>query len=137
MLKKKVNKNQNNFLTVWHFKICCLILQSLKMGYYIQIKDLNYTAMKEGIHPETYRLVVFQDMSNGYTFMSKSTAPSKETIKWEDGKEYPLLKLEISNTSHPFYTGKMKLVDTAGRVDKFMNRYKDHVGKKKEKEKDI
>lgn len=63
--------------------------------------------------------------------MTKSTAPSKETIKWEDGKEYPLIKLEISNTSHPFYTGKMKLVDTAGRVDKFMNRYKKHIDKKK------
>ncbi len=89
--------------------------------------------MKQGIHPENYRFVVFQDMSNGSAFLSKSTAPSKETIKWEDGKEYPLIKLEISNTSHPFYTGKMKLVDTAGRVDKFMNRYKDHVNKKKEK----
>jgi large subunit ribosomal protein L31 len=89
--------------------------------------------MKQGIHPENYRLVVFQDMSNGYTFLGKSTAPSKENIKWEDGNEYPLIKLEISNTSHPFYTGKMKLVDTAGRVDKFMNRYKNHVGKKKEK----
>ncbi len=65
------------------------------------------------------------------SFLTKSTAPSKENIKWEDGKEYPLIKLEISNTSHPFYTGKMKLVDTAGRVDKFMNRYKDHVVKKK------
>ena len=86
--------------------------------------------MKKGIHPQNYRFVVFQDMSNGYTFMSKSTAPSKETIKWEDGKEYPLIKLEISNMSHPFYTGKMKLVDTAGRVDKYMNRYKDHLGKK-------
>ena len=86
---------------------------------------------EKGIHPENYRFVVFQDMSNGYTFMSKSTAPSKETIKWEDGKEYPLIKLEISNMSHPFYTGKMKLVDTAGRVDKYMNRYKDHLGKKK------
>ena len=93
---------------------------------------LNQKAMKQGIHPENYRLVVFQDMSNGYTFLSKSTAPSKENIKWEDGKEYPLIKLEISNTSHPFYTGKMKLVDTAGRVDKYMNRYKNHVGKKKE-----
>jgi large subunit ribosomal protein L31 len=87
--------------------------------------------MKNGIHPGNYRLVVFQDMSNGVAFMSKSTAPSRETIKWEDGNEYPLIKLEISNTSHPFYTGKMKLVDTAGRVDKFMNRYKDHVAKKK------
>jgi large subunit ribosomal protein L31 len=87
--------------------------------------------MKQGIHPENYRFVVFQDMSNGIGFLSKSTAPSKEKIKWEDGNEYPLIKLEISNTSHPFYTGKMKLVDTAGRVDKFMNRYKDHISKKK------
>ena len=76
-------------------------------------------------------MVVFKDMSNGYTFMTKSTAGSKESIKMDDGKEYPLIKLEISNTSHPFYTGKMKLVDTAGRVDKFMNRYKDHLDKKK------
>ena len=86
--------------------------------------------MKEGIHPNNYRLVVFQDMSNGFTFMTRSTAASRDTIKWEDGKDYPLIKLEISNTSHPFYTGKMKLVDTAGRVDKFMNRYKDHLTKK-------
>ena len=86
--------------------------------------------MKEGIHPNNYRLVVFQDMSNGFTFMPRSTAGSRDTIKWEDGKEYPLIKLEISNTSHPFYTGKMKLVDTAGRVDKFMNRYKDHLARK-------
>jgi len=89
-----------------------------------------FRKMKEGIHPNNYRLVVFQDMSNGFTFMTRSTAASRDTIKWEDGKEYPLIKLEISNTSHPFYTGKMKLVDTAGRVDKFMNRYKDHLGKK-------
>lgn len=87
--------------------------------------------MKNGIHPGNYRFVVFQDMSNGIAFLSKSTAPSKDSIKWEDGNEYPLIKLEISNTSHPFYTGKMKLVDTAGRVDKFMNRYKDRVVKKK------
>ena len=87
--------------------------------------------MKKDIHPKDYRLVVFKDMSNDYVFMTKSTVATKDTIAWEDGKEYPLIKLEISNTSHPFYTGKMKLVDTAGRVDKFMNRYKDHVGKKK------
>ena len=79
--------------------------------------------MKQGIHPASYRFVVFKDMSNGHTFMSRSTANTKETIQWEDGKEYPLVKLEISNTSHPFYTGKMKLVDTAGRIDKFKNRY--------------
>ena len=79
--------------------------------------------MKKGIHPESYRLVVFKDMSNGHTFLSRSTAPSKETTKWEDGKEYPLVKLEISNTSHPFFTGKNVLVDTAGRIDKFKRKY--------------
>lgn len=89
--------------------------------------------MKKGIHPDNYRLVAFRDMSNGYTFVTRSTTNSKETVKLEDGKEYPLVKIEISNTSHPFYTGKMKLVDTAGRVDKFMNRYKDHLAKKQKK----
>ena len=80
--------------------------------------------MKQGIHPKNYRLVVFQDMSNGHSFITRSTAPSRETIKWEDGNEYPVIKLEISHMSHPFYTGKVKLVDTAGRVDKFRTRYK-------------
>ena len=84
----------------------------------------NYTAMKKDIHPKNYRLVVFKDMSNDHAFMSRSTINTKETIVWEDGNEYPLVKLEISNTSHPFYTGKMKLVDTAGRVDKFNSKYK-------------
>ena len=79
--------------------------------------------MKKGIHPDSYRLVVFRDMSNGHTFLSRSTAQSKETIKFEDGNEYPVIKLEISNTSHPFYTGKNVLVDTAGRIDKFNKRY--------------
>jgi large subunit ribosomal protein L31 len=79
--------------------------------------------MRKGIHPESYRLVVFKDMSNGTSFLSKSTTSSKETIKWEDGNEYPVVKLEISNTSHPFYTGKNVLVDTAGRIDKFKKRY--------------
>ncbi|MEA1897718.1 MAG: type B 50S ribosomal protein L31 [Bacteroidota bacterium] len=87
--------------------------------------------MKKGIHPENFRLIVFKDMSNGHTFMTRSTAHTKETIKMDDGKDYPLVKLEISHTSHPFYTGKMKLVDSAGRVDKFMNRYKTHIDKKK------
>ena len=77
--------------------------------------------MKKDIHPENYRLVVFKDMSNDYSF-SKSCAPSKETMKWEDGNEYPLIKLEISQIS-PILTGKMQLVDTAGRIDKFKTRY--------------
>ena len=79
--------------------------------------------MKEGLHPQNYRVVVFKDMSNGHSFLSRSTANSRETVKWEDGNEYPIIKLEISNTSHPFYTGKNMLVDTAGRIDKFKKRY--------------
>jgi large subunit ribosomal protein L31 len=79
--------------------------------------------MKKGLHPANYRFVVFKDMSNNTTFLSKSSAQSRETIKWEDGNEYPLIKLEISNTSHPFFTGKNVLVDTAGRIDKFKRRY--------------
>ena len=86
--------------------------------------------MKKDIHPKNYRFVVFKDMSNGEAFLTKSTVNTKETIEWEDGKEYPLVKLEISNTSHPYFTGKMKLVDTAGRVDKFRKRYERHTGNK-------
>ena len=86
--------------------------------------------MKADIHPKDYRLVVFKDTSNDYVFMTKSTIQTKDTIKWEDGNEYPLVKIEISHTSHPFYTGKVKLVDTAGRIDKFKNKYKKHFDKK-------
>ncbi|MFI3295596.1 MAG: type B 50S ribosomal protein L31 [Rikenellaceae bacterium] len=79
--------------------------------------------MKQGIHPEGYRVVAFKDMSNENVFLCRSAVQSKETIE-VNGETYPLYKVEISNTSHPFYTGKQTLVDTAGRVDKFMNRYK-------------
>jgi large subunit ribosomal protein L31 len=79
--------------------------------------------MKQGIHPENYRLVAFKDMSNEDVFITKSTANTKETIEVE-GIEYPLIKLEISRTSHPYYTGQTKLVDSAGRIDKFKNKYK-------------
>ncbi|MCB0515272.1 MAG: type B 50S ribosomal protein L31 [Chitinophagales bacterium] len=79
--------------------------------------------MKKNIHPKNYRTVVFKDFSCDYAFLSKSTADTKETIVWEDGKEYPLIKLEISNMSHPFYTGRMQFVDTAGRIDKFNKKY--------------
>ncbi|MFR9166968.1 MAG: type B 50S ribosomal protein L31 [Dysgonomonas sp.] len=78
--------------------------------------------MKKGIHPENYRPVAFKDMSNDEVFISRSTINARETIDI-DGVTYPLVKLEITSSSHPFYTGKQKLVDTAGRVDKFMNRY--------------
>ncbi|MEM6524262.1 MAG: type B 50S ribosomal protein L31 [Bacteroidota bacterium] len=79
--------------------------------------------MKKEIHPE-YREVVFQDSSSDFAFLTKSTMTSKDTIKWEDGNEYPLIKIEVSSASHPFYTGKKLFVDTAGRVEKFNRKYK-------------
>jgi large subunit ribosomal protein L31 len=79
--------------------------------------------MKPDIHPSNYRLVVFKDMSNDYSFLTRSTVETKDTITWEDGNEYPLYKLEISHKSHPFFTGKSNLIDTAGRIDKFRKRY--------------
>ncbi len=79
--------------------------------------------MKNDIHPENYRLVVFKDMSNGFQFLTKSCVETKETVTYEDGNEYPVYKLEISSASHPFYTGKVNFVDTAGRIDKFNKRY--------------
>jgi large subunit ribosomal protein L31 len=82
--------------------------------------------MKKDIHPSEYRLVVFKDVSNDYTFVCRSCANAKETIVWEDGNEYPLVKLEISHMSHPFFTGKVQFVDTAGRIDKFNSRYARH-----------
>ena len=79
--------------------------------------------MKADIHPK-YREVVFQDLSSDFAILTRSTINSKETIKWEDGNEYPLIKVEVSSASHPFYTGKHKLMDTGGRVDRFKRRYK-------------
>jgi large subunit ribosomal protein L31 len=92
--------------------------------------------MRKGIHPENYRLVAFKDMSNEEVFLTKSTANTKETLE-VDGVEYPLVKLEISRTSHPFYTGKSKFLDTAGRIDKFKSKYKKfQKPEKKEEEKE-
>ncbi|MDX5349042.1 MAG: type B 50S ribosomal protein L31 [Hymenobacteraceae bacterium] len=79
--------------------------------------------MKKDIHPE-YREVVFQDTSSDFKFLTRSTMTSEETVVWEDGKEYPVIKVEVSSASHPFYTGKNIFVDTAGRVEKFNKRYK-------------
>lgn len=79
--------------------------------------------MKKEIHPDNYRFVVFKDVTNEYTFMTRSAATTKDTITWEDGNEYPLVKLEITYKSHPFFTGVQQFVDTAGRIDKFNNRY--------------
>jgi large subunit ribosomal protein L31 len=78
--------------------------------------------MKADIHPQ-YKDVVFQDVTSNFAFLTRSTLHTKDTITWEDGKEYPLVKVEVSSASHPFYTGKQKLVDTSGRVDKFRKRY--------------
>ena len=78
--------------------------------------------MKPGIHPE-YNHVVFQDVSSDFAILTRSTIESSETIKWEDGKEYPLVKVEVSSASHPFYTGKHKVLDSGGRVDRFKKRY--------------
>lgn len=78
--------------------------------------------MKSGIHPK-YREVVFQDLSSDFIILTKSTIETKETVKWEDGQEYPLVKVEVSSASHPFYTGKHKVLDSGGRVDKFKKRY--------------
>lgn len=79
--------------------------------------------MQKDIHPKEYRKVVFKDLSCDYTFISKSCTPTKDTITWEDGNDYPLIKVEISSKSHPFFTGKMKFVDTAGRIDKFNKKF--------------
>ncbi len=88
--------------------------------------------MKADLHPANYRVVVFKDMSNDDMFLGKSCANTKDSIQYDDGNEYPLVKLDISQSSHPFYTGKMMLVDTAGRVDKFKKRFAKHVAKKDE-----
>ena len=80
--------------------------------------------MRKDIHPDNYRFCVFKDMSTEFSILTKSCVETNETIKWEDGNEYPLVKMEVSSDSHPFYTGKAKLLDTAGRIDKFKNKYK-------------
>ncbi|NJL74521.1 MAG: type B 50S ribosomal protein L31 [Saprospiraceae bacterium] len=79
--------------------------------------------MKDGLHPESYRTVVFKDISTDTTFLTQSCAPSREKITWEDGNEYPLIRLEITSASHPFFTGKIKFVDSAGRIDKFNKKF--------------
>ena len=78
--------------------------------------------MKADIHPN-YQEVVFQDVTSDFKFLTRSTLSSKETVKWKDGNEYPLIKIDISSASHPFYTGQNKIMDTSGRVDKFRRRY--------------
>jgi len=90
--------------------------------------------MKAKIHPD-YRPVVFKDTAANFAFLSSSTVKTKDTIQWEDGKTYPLVKLDISSASHPFFTGKMKLLDSAGQIDRFNKRFGGNYGKKKEEKK--
>ena len=85
-------------------------------------RQSRFIAMKAGIHPE-YRDVVFQDVTSDFKILTRSTLSSKDTVKWEDGNEYPLVKIEVSSSSHPFYTGQNKVIDTSGRVDRFRKRY--------------
>tara|TARA_B100001059_G_scaffold231189_1_gene266591 strand:+ start:517 stop:825 length:309 start_codon:yes stop_codon:yes gene_type:complete len=99
------------------FKNKFLFLQSI----------FEHSIMKKEIHPDDYRLVVFKDMSNDYAFLCPSCAPTTDTVKWEDGNDYPLVKLDISHKSHPFFTGVAQFVDTAGRIDKFKNRHGRHM----------
>jgi large subunit ribosomal protein L31 len=92
------------------------------LKYRSSLPKISGAAMKADIHPE-YRDVVFQDVTSDFKILSRSTLSSKETVKWEDGNEYPLIKLDISSASHPFYTGQHKVMDTGGRIDKFQKRY--------------
>ena len=115
--KESRSKKKVQILFVLEKKYLPLHSDFLEITKQQTIKD-----MKKDIHPTDYRPVVFKDMSNGDMFLTRSTCKTKETIEFE-GETYPLIKVEISNTSHPFYTGKATLVDTAGRVDKFLSRY--------------
>ena len=105
------------FAKIWHFT--SFLFSDSKPIFAVPKNKI----MKKDIHPANYRTVVFKDISLDKSWLGKSTANTKETAKWEDGNEYPLVKLEISSESHPFFTGKLKLVDTAGRIDKFKKRY--------------
>jgi large subunit ribosomal protein L31 len=100
-----------------------LVFCGRESSLYLPPRRKRNQTMKQGIHPENYRVVVFKDMTNEFMFLGKSAAETKETVKWEDGNDYPVVKLEISAKSHPFYTGKVQFVDTAGRIDKFKNKY--------------
>ena len=86
--------------------------------------------MKDGIHPD-YHPIVFRDRSANFAFLTKSTLTSNQTVEWEDGKTYPVVDVEISSASHPFYTGKSRVVDTAGRVEQFRRRYGDNEGRRR------
>jgi large subunit ribosomal protein L31 len=91
--------------------------------------------MKKGLHPDEYQLMVFEDLNNGFRFLTRSTAKAEETTKWEDGKEYPLVKVHITSASHPFFTGEERILDIEGRVDKFKARAKAGAASKEKRAK--
>ena len=99
-----------------------LEIQSIVLIFAVLLRKTEELKMKKDIHPD-YKEVVFHDLSSDFKFLTRSTLKTKETIKWEDGKEYPVIKVEVSSASHPFFTGKKMFVDTAGRVEKFKNKY--------------
>ena len=113
--------NDSQFVNIFYFYACFVKNEYLR-NFVPHLKKNNGT-MKKDIHPD-YKEVVFFDTQADFKFMTKSTMNSKEKIKWEDGNEYPLIKIEVSSASHPFYTGKKMFLDTAGRVEKFNKRYK-------------
>lgn len=96
--------------------------QGFVLIFAVLLEEKRINKMKKDIHPD-YQEVIFHDLSSDFKFLTRSTMKAKETIKWEDGKEYPVIKVEVSSASHPFYTGKKMFVDTAGRVEKFKNKY--------------
>jgi large subunit ribosomal protein L31 len=98
------------------------VQRSLDLKFFSITTLQDAKAMKEGIHPE-YRAVVFQDVTTDFAILTKSTKKTKETVKWIDGETYPLIKIDVSSKSHPFYTGKHKTIESGGRVDKFRKRY--------------
>ena len=98
------------------------------------LSRMGLWTMKQEIHPD-YHNIVFLDTATGFKFLTRSTMTSKETVKWEDGNEYPLIKVDISSASHPYYTGKMKYIDSAGRVEKFQKKYDWENRKKQSKKK--
>jgi large subunit ribosomal protein L31 len=97
-------------------------IRAVKIAALLKAAHISGPTMKADIHP-AYREVVFQDISSDFSFLTRSTIETKETIKWEDGKDYPLVKVEVSSASHPFYTGQHKVLDSGGRVDRFKRRY--------------
>ena len=123
-----ISKNFSNFAPPLHEGVAPLHAGKGRSLPIVILTAVTKPKMKKDLHPSNYREVVFKDMSNDEIFITRSTVASKETIT-VDGKEYPLVKLEITSSSHPFFTGKQKLVDTAGRVDKFRSRYGNRIKK--------